>query len=168
MDTVQVLRKFKKIEDIENYLFAIRRNLDFHFFVNGATTAQPEYKLDALVWTCIFHEKVPRYSERVYKMSQYLLRHYQYLKTLDYTTIEKGLMTGQSTVSLSTHASSSQGSQRMCHSQLKNSKKKWSRLTKPRSTTTTIGILKSLPRKICKEPTLTCAQTLSFKIRIRP
>lgn len=92
MDTVQVLRKFKKIEDIENYLFAIRRNLDFHFFVNGATTAQPEYKLDALVWTCIFHEKVPRYSDRVYKMSQYLLRHYQYLKTLDYTTIEKGLI----------------------------------------------------------------------------
>jgi hypothetical protein len=30
---------------------------------------QNEYKLDALVWTCIFHEKVPRYSDKVYKMS---------------------------------------------------------------------------------------------------
>ena len=29
----------KKIEDIENYLFAIRRNLDFHFFINGATAS---------------------------------------------------------------------------------------------------------------------------------
>jgi hypothetical protein len=86
------LRKFKKIEDIENYLYAIRRNLDFHFYINGATAAQPEYKLDALVWTCIFHEKVPRYSDKVYKMSQYLLKHFLYLKTLDYTTIEKGLV----------------------------------------------------------------------------
>jgi hypothetical protein len=90
MEDVQVLRKFKKIEDIENYLFAIRRNLDFHFFINGATTTQPEYKLDALVWTCVFHEKVPRYSDKVYKMSQYLLKHFQYLKTLSYTDIEKG------------------------------------------------------------------------------
>lgn len=35
MEDVQVLRRHKKIEDIENYLFAIRRNLDFHFFING-------------------------------------------------------------------------------------------------------------------------------------
>lgn len=69
MEDVQVLRKMKKIEDIDNYLFAIRRNLDFHFYINGATTKQPEYKLDALVWTCIFHEKVPRYSPQVYIMS---------------------------------------------------------------------------------------------------
>ena len=38
MEDVQVLRRFKKIEDIENYLYAIRRNLDFHFFVNGSTS----------------------------------------------------------------------------------------------------------------------------------
>jgi hypothetical protein len=37
MDTVDVLRRHKKLEDIENYLFAIRKNLDFHFFVNGAS-----------------------------------------------------------------------------------------------------------------------------------
>lgn len=59
---MQVLRKFKKIEDIENYLFSIRRNLDFHFFINGATAMEHTLKLDALVWTCVFHEKVPRYS----------------------------------------------------------------------------------------------------------
>ena len=69
MEDVQVLRRFKKVEDIENYLFSIRRNLDFHFYINGQTTLQNEYKLDALVWTCIFHEKVPRYSDQVYKMS---------------------------------------------------------------------------------------------------
>ena len=63
MENVDVPRKFKKIEDINNYLDAIRRNLDFHFFINGASTERPEHKLDALVWTCIYHEKVPCYSE---------------------------------------------------------------------------------------------------------
>lgn len=92
MEEVEVLRRHKKIEELDNYLFAIRRNLDFHFFINGASTEQPEYKLDSLVWTCIFHEKVPRYSEKVYRMSQYILKHFEYLKTLEFTDIEKGLI----------------------------------------------------------------------------
>jgi len=92
MEDVAVLRRFKKIEDIENYLFSIRRNLDFHFYINGATTFDHTYKLDALVWTCIFHEKVPRYSSQVYRMSHYMLEHFKYLKTLDYYQIEKGLV----------------------------------------------------------------------------
>ncbi len=50
----------------------------------------PEFKLDALVWSCIFHEKVPRYSEQVYKTSAYLLQHYKYMKTLSFTDIEQG------------------------------------------------------------------------------
>ena len=50
----------------------------------------PEFKLDALVWSCIFHEKVPRYSEQVYKTSMYLLQHFKYMRTLSFTDIEKG------------------------------------------------------------------------------
>ena len=73
MNDVDVLRKQKKIDDIENYLFAIRRNLDFHFFINAKSVENPYYKLDALVWSCIYHEKVPRYSEKVQKMSEYLI-----------------------------------------------------------------------------------------------
>lgn len=63
MDNVDVLRKAKKIEDIDNYMFAIRRNFDFHFFINGKSVDDPYYKIDGLVWSCIFHEKVPRYSD---------------------------------------------------------------------------------------------------------
>lgn len=92
MEDVDVLRRHKKVEELDNYLFAIRNNLDFHFFINGASVDDPAYKLDALVWTCIFHEKVPRYSEKVYKISQYLLQHYYYLKTLSFSDIEKGLV----------------------------------------------------------------------------
>jgi len=73
MEDVQVLRKHKKIEELDNYLFAIRKNLDYHFFIHGISSITPEYKLDALVWSCIFHEKVPRYSNQVYKAAQYLL-----------------------------------------------------------------------------------------------
>jgi len=89
MEDVDVLRKAKKIEDIDNYMYAIRRNFDFHFFINGKSVDNPYYKLDALVWSSIFHEKVPRYSEQVYKMSEYMMQHYKYLKSLKFTDIEK-------------------------------------------------------------------------------
>ena len=37
MDTVDVLRRHKKVEQIDNYLCAIRNNLDFHFHINGVS-----------------------------------------------------------------------------------------------------------------------------------
>jgi|LauGreDrversion4_2_1035121.scaffolds.fasta_scaffold196587_1 hypothetical protein len=89
MQNVDVLRKQKKIDDIENYLFALRRNFDFHFFINGKSVDDPYYKLDALVWSSIYHEKVPRYSEKVYKMAEYMVQHYFYLKTLSFSEIEQ-------------------------------------------------------------------------------
>lgn len=89
MQDVDVLRKQKKIDDIENYLFALRRNFDFHFFINSKSVEDPYYKLDALVWSSIYHEKVPRYSEKVYKMAEYFAQHYLYLKTLSFTEIEQ-------------------------------------------------------------------------------
>lgn len=49
----------------------------------------PYYKLDALVWSCIYHEKVPRYSEKVYKMAEYMIQHFNYLKSLSFTEIEQ-------------------------------------------------------------------------------
>ena len=89
MNDVDVLRKQKKIDDIENYLYAIRRNFDFHFFINAKSVDDPLYKLDALVWSCVYHEKVPRYSDKVYKMAQYFYQHFLYLKTLSFQDIEK-------------------------------------------------------------------------------
>lgn len=70
-------------------MFAIRRNFDFHFFINAKSVEDPYYKLDALVWSSIYHEKVPRYSEKVYKMAEYFIQHYNYLKTLSFTEVEQ-------------------------------------------------------------------------------
>jgi hypothetical protein len=71
---LDVMRKARKIESIENYLFAIRKNFDNHFYINGKTAENPIFKIDALVWGCIYHEKIPRYADKVYKMSEYLVR----------------------------------------------------------------------------------------------
>jgi hypothetical protein len=89
MQDVDVLRRHKKIDDIDNYLFAIRRNFDFHFYINAKSVENPYYKLDALVWSCIYHEKVPRYSDKVFKMAEYMMQHYEYLKTLNFNEIEQ-------------------------------------------------------------------------------
>ena len=92
MENVDVLRKMKKIEDIDNYMFAIRRNFDFHFFINGKSVDNPYYKIDALVWSSVFHEKVPRYSDQVYRMSEYLVEHFKYLKSLSFTDLETAMI----------------------------------------------------------------------------
>ena len=52
---------------------AIRSAFDFHFFVQPKSVENPYYKLDALVWSEIFQEKVPRYSDKVYKMAEYIV-----------------------------------------------------------------------------------------------
>lgn len=84
------MRKERKIDSIENYLFAIRKNFDNHFYINGKTAENPYFKIDALVWSCIYHEKIPRYADKVYKMSEYLMRCFKLIKTLDFQQIEGG------------------------------------------------------------------------------
>ena len=87
---LDIMRKERKIESIENYLFAIRKNFDHHFYINAKTVENPYYKIDALVWSCIYHEKVPRYADKVYKMSEYLIKSFNYVKTLSFHDIETG------------------------------------------------------------------------------
>ena len=92
MENIEMLKREKKIDDLENFMQALRNSFDFHFFINAKSVENPYFKLDALVWSCIFQEKVPRYSEKVYKMSEYLMQHYLYLKNLNYVDIETGMI----------------------------------------------------------------------------
>lgn len=87
---LDVMRKEKKIESIENYLFSIRNNFDYHFYINGKTAENPYFKIDALVWSCIYHEKAPRYADKIYKMSEYFIRCFKYIKTLSFQDLEGG------------------------------------------------------------------------------
>jgi len=70
----------------------VRRNFDFHFFLNAKSVDNPYYKIDALMWSNVFHEKVPRYSHKVYKMSEYMISHFNYLKTLSFTELEQAVI----------------------------------------------------------------------------
>lgn len=89
-DDVDVIRKERKIDEIDSYSFAIRNLLDFHFYINGKTHENPYFKLDALVWSNIFKEKVYRYSDKVYLLSEYMMQHFHYINSLSFTQIEKG------------------------------------------------------------------------------
>ena len=66
---------------------------DRHFNKNPKTKENPYLKIDALIWrfittfmfiihnltSSIFFEKVPRYSNQVYAMSQHLIKQHEYL-----------------------------------------------------------------------------------------
>lgn len=61
-----------------------RKYLHYHFNRNPRTIVNNYIKLDALVWSIVFFEKIPRYSNRVYLMAEYLKVNYDYLSTLTY------------------------------------------------------------------------------------
>ena len=71
---LDVLSKGKKVQDMDRYTSEIRNTFDFHFYINSKTVDNPYFKADALVWSCIYHSKVPRYSDKVYKMAEYLIQ----------------------------------------------------------------------------------------------
>ena len=50
----------------------------------------PLIKLDALVWSFVFFEKVPRYSDEVYFIADYIDKHVKILKKISIEKIENG------------------------------------------------------------------------------
>lgn len=44
------------------------------------------HKIDALVWSIVFFEKVHRYSNQVYLMAEYLKSNYDYLNSVNMTS----------------------------------------------------------------------------------
>jgi len=76
---IHLRKKNDFINDVNHFMLNNRIAYDKHFNKNPKTSLRPYYKLDALVWSTIFFEKVPRYSEIVYMMSEYIMQHYEYL-----------------------------------------------------------------------------------------
>lgn len=90
--SVDVFLKKKSdfIKDVSNYMRLFRNLYDEHFKKVPRTSQNPEFKIDALAWTAIYHEKVDRYSPEVYLMGEYMVKHYQYFQTLSLDDIKKG------------------------------------------------------------------------------
>jgi hypothetical protein len=78
--SVDTLRKISKFRNIHEYYENQKNTFHWHFKINNPTVENHFLKIDALVWSHVFHEKIPRYDPRVYKMSHYLVSHYEKLK----------------------------------------------------------------------------------------
>lgn len=76
---IHLRKKNEFARDIESYMRVSNGYLDYHFNKNSATVKNNYYKLDALVWSIVYFEKVPRYSDEVFKMAEYLKVNYDYI-----------------------------------------------------------------------------------------
>jgi len=81
---IHLRKKNDFINDVNHYMLNNRIAYDRHFNKNPKTSLRPYYKLDALIWSTIFFEKVERYSDIVYMMSEYFMKHYEYLETITF------------------------------------------------------------------------------------
>lgn len=68
---IHLRKKTDFIKDVNHFMINNRRCFDRHF--NQMYVEDPYEKIDALVWSSIFFEKVERYSEEVYLMSEYFI-----------------------------------------------------------------------------------------------
>ena len=81
---IHLRKKNDFIRDVDSYMKVSRNYLDYHFNKNSVTVKNNYYKLDALVWSVIFFEKIPRYSEQVYLMTEYVKANYDYIQGLNF------------------------------------------------------------------------------------
>lgn len=65
-----------------------RDYLELHFNRNPETIKNNYFKLDALVWSIAFFEKVPRYSNQVYLMAEYLKANHDFLNAQPYEVFD--------------------------------------------------------------------------------
>lgn len=76
----------KKKQDFQkNVSQVLRLNLnvfDYHFNKSPVTKENPYVKIDGLIWSTVFLEKVDRYSEEVYLFSEYAVKSYQMMKEM--------------------------------------------------------------------------------------
>jgi hypothetical protein len=85
VDTLRKISKFKNIQE----LYEEQKNIfHYHFNIYNPTVENPFLKIDSLVWKEIFRGKIPRYDKRVYKMSHYLIYHFNKFKELTFDDFE--------------------------------------------------------------------------------
>jgi len=81
---VDTLRKISKFSRIEENAEEQKKKFHWHFYIYDATVENNFFKIDALVWSYIFGEKIPRYDEKIYKISHYIIYHFNKFKELNY------------------------------------------------------------------------------------
>jgi len=82
--SVDTLRKISKFTKIEENAEEQKKKFHWHFYIYNTTVENNFFKIDALVWTYIFREKIPRYDDKIYKMCHYIIYHFNKFKELSY------------------------------------------------------------------------------------
>jgi hypothetical protein len=92
VDRIGRLSIKKKNDFMKNVTQALRLNLvimEYHFNKSTLSKDNPYVKIDALIWSTVFLEKVDRYSDEVYLFSEYALKSYDMLKHMPYEKFMK-------------------------------------------------------------------------------
>lgn len=79
MNRIHLKKKNDFVKDVNHFMMNIRNFLDDHFNKNEKSKSNPYYQIDSLVWSTIYFEKVPRYSNLVYLTSEYMIKQYEYV-----------------------------------------------------------------------------------------
>lgn len=91
VSAIHLKKKNDFIKDLTTFMRLNRNTFDRHFNKNVNTSQNPIYKIDSLIWSTVFFEKVDRYAPIVYLMGEYFLKNHQALKNLTFDDIEKGI-----------------------------------------------------------------------------
>lgn len=75
---IHLRKKNDFIKDLNMFMLANRMSYDRHFNKHPLTARNPLIRLDALVWSTVFFEKVKRYDNCVYIFAEYLIEHQKY------------------------------------------------------------------------------------------
>ena len=78
------------IRDLNTFIRMNKNLFDQHFYKNYKTSRNPYYKIDALIWSATFYEKVDRYSREVLVVAEYFLKHHEYFSQLSLEDIKNG------------------------------------------------------------------------------
>ena len=84
LNQITMKKKNEFTRDAHQFIELSRNQLEFHFNRNPQTVQQNYLYFDALVWSIVYFEKLPRYSDQVYKMAEYLINTYKYLQDLEF------------------------------------------------------------------------------------
>jgi hypothetical protein len=85
VDTLRRLSKFSTIEE----LYEDQKNMfNWHFYIYNPTVENLYLKIDSLVWSYIYREKIDRYDDRVFKLSHYFIYHFEKFKNYTFEDFE--------------------------------------------------------------------------------
>lgn len=90
VNTIHLKKKNDFIKDLKYFSEMNRTTFEYHFIGNHKTAQNPYLKVDALVWSTIYFEKVDRFSDRVYLLAEYCVRQFKWAMGLSLEEIEAG------------------------------------------------------------------------------